>query len=224
MILVNYLVMAAVGYLSFCDGVVDNVVDNLPTTAVPVLAARAALVLQLCCCLPLRFHVTAGAILRGEKERSASVSGGSGGVVHCAGCGTWRWIAVQTCLVSTSLLCACLLKQLHVVIGLTAAVFASCIIYIFPGLAYFNHMKLVNAAADAAAPAARGGGEEEGAAGAAAGAGDEGEDDAKGVWRTTMRAAVFPWLLVSLGCFVMVAGVAANLVEAFTGRAGPGRR
>jgi len=34
-ILVNYLAMASVGYLSFCDGVMDNVVDSLPTTAVP---------------------------------------------------------------------------------------------------------------------------------------------------------------------------------------------
>jgi hypothetical protein len=109
------------------------VTDSLPTTAVPVLAARVALVLQLCCGLPLRFHVTAGVMLQG---------GGGSGARACPGTGSWRWIGLQTCLVSASLLCACIFTELHVVVGLTAAVCASCIIYIFPGLAYY---KFINA-------------------------------------------------------------------------------
>ena len=62
-IAVSTSVIAGVGYASYCDSVEDNVVDSLPASSTPALAARAALVFQLCCGLPLRFHVIAGAIL-----------------------------------------------------------------------------------------------------------------------------------------------------------------
>jgi hypothetical protein len=68
------------------------------------------------------------------------------------------------------------------------------------------------------------------AAGVGAGAGAEDEDPAGvgGVANVkslgVMRTAIFPWLLVLLGCFTMVAGTIANVVDAVRGRAGPGGR
>ena len=113
-------------------------------------------------------------------------------------------------------------------VGLTAAVCASCIIYIFPGLAYY---KLINsepgvgmrggdedeAAAGVGGGGGVGGGDDGGAGGTGGGAGKKG---AEGV----MRSAIFTWMLVLLGCFTMVAGTIANVVDAVRGRDGPGGR
>jgi hypothetical protein len=98
-----------------CNLCLCDVVDSLPQ-AVPVLLARGALVLQLCCGLPLRFHVTAGVVLNSSEP---PVRG--------------QRAAVQTMSVAAALLCACIVTELHIVIGLTAAVCASFIIYILPG-------------------------------------------------------------------------------------------
>ena len=77
-IAVNYLIIAGVGYASYCDSVEDNVVDSLPTSSAPALAARAALVFQLCCGLPLRFHVIAGAILPPSRVGEATTATATG--------------------------------------------------------------------------------------------------------------------------------------------------
>ena len=77
-IAVNYLIIAGVGYASYCDSVEDNVVDSLPTSSAPALAARAALVFQLCCGLPLRFHVIVGAILPPSLRRGGDDGDGDG--------------------------------------------------------------------------------------------------------------------------------------------------
>ena len=72
--------------------------------------------------------------------------------------------ALKTALVALALVCACTVSDLHVVIGLTAAVCASFIIYILPGLAYYTLMKSEPGAVSvAAAGAGVGVGGEEGA-------------------------------------------------------------
>jgi hypothetical protein len=171
--------------------------------------------------------------------------------------GSWRWIVVQTGLVSLSLLCACTVTELHIVIGLTAAICASCIIYIFPGLAYYQ---LVNAKPSAAAAAVGAAGAAVQAAGATshwsadtssallsqseastaggeavlgatAAAEEAAETTAAGgvalpqVGKKdlgTMRMAVLPWMLVTLGCFTMIAGTVANAVDVIRGKTGAG--
>ena len=50
--------------------------------------------------------------------------------------GSARWIAAQTVLVPLAALNACAATRLHVVVGLTSAVCASCIVYVFPGVAF----------------------------------------------------------------------------------------
>ena len=171
--------------------------------------------------------------------------------------GSWRWIVVQTGLVSLSLLCACTVTELHIVIGLTAAICASCIIYIFPGLAYYQ---LVNAKPSAAAAAVGAAGAAVQAAGATsqwsadtssallsqseastaggeavlgatAAAEEAAETTAAGGVALpqmgkkdlgTMRMAVLPWMLVTLGCFTMIAGTVANAVDVIRGKTGAG--
>ena len=142
-------------------------------------------------------------------------------------------------------------RRLCARIGLTAAVCASCIIYIFPGLAYY---KLINSEPvvgmrgedeDEAAAAAGGGVGVCGVGGVGGGVGGDGgvgvgvsggvggdDDDVGGTGggagkkgaEGVMRRAIFPWMLVLLGCFTMVAGTIANVVDAVRGRDGPGGR
>ena len=194
-IAVNYLIIAGVGYASYCDSVEDNVVDSLPTSSAPALAARAALVFQLCCGLPLRFHVIAGAILPPESRRGGGYGDDGDGdgddgdgnerrgdsTRRGSPFGSTRWVATQTFLVPVTMACACVATELHVVVGLTAAVCASCIIYIFPGVATL-------AAARGEASTRRGG--------TAAGG------------------------LLAMGLFVMTAGTWANAMDAARGRVG----
>ena len=207
LILVNYLAMASIGYLSFCDGVVDNVVDNLPVTAVPVLLARVALILQLCCGLPIRFHVTAGMIVASLRGGAGATTTTTTGGTSC--CGSLRWMVTQTCLVGSSLLFACLLTKLHVVVGLSAAVCASCIVYIFPGLAYYNLVNNNNDDDDDEE-------EEEGEVVEGAGEGDDGDEGEKASPGVTRRV-VMPLSLAILGGLVMVAGTTANVADALRG-------
>ena len=63
-----YVIISITGYLSYCGDVEDNVMDSLPTDAAPALAARIALIAQLLCGIPLRFHVIAGAVLATGPE------------------------------------------------------------------------------------------------------------------------------------------------------------
>ena len=198
-IAVNYLIIAGVGYASYCDSVEDNVVDSLPTSSAPALAARAALVFQLCCGLPLRFHVIAGAILPPESRRGGGDGDGDGDdgdgddgegderqiddelTRRGSPFGSTRWVATQTILVPVTMACACVATELHVVVGLTAAVCASCIIYIFPGVATL------------------------------AGAGGE---------VASRRKTAAAGGLLAMGLFVMTAGTWANAMDAARGRVG----
>mmetsp|Transcript_7113 Transcript_7113/g.23575 ORF Transcript_7113/g.23575 Transcript_7113/m.23575 type:complete len:164 (+) Transcript_7113:126-617(+) len=122
--------LGVVGYLSFCGSVTDDVLASLPH--VPgVAVARVALVVQLSVALPLRFHVVRNVVIE-ELALEAPTRAQESGVVAA--------------VVALALVVAAKLRALHLALGLTSAVGASCIIYILPGLAHLAHARRSNPA------------------------------------------------------------------------------
>ena len=235
--LIMYVIISITGYLSYCGDVEDNVMDSLPTDAAPALAARIALIAQLLCGIPLRFHVIASAVLatgpeeveetgtsfeEGDGEDDVGVDEAHGEVAPATAIcedasgsytaaahdsrrrgsgflnlfGSARWIAAQTVLVPLAALNACAATRLHVVVGLTSAVCASCIVYVFPGVAFL------------AADRGRAGYEQE-------------RRRREGCTPALRR--IVAMALIKLGTFIMVTGTIANAADARPGGKGGAR-
>ncbi|KNC83987.1 hypothetical protein SARC_03775 [Sphaeroforma arctica JP610] len=129
-ILTNYALLAFVGYFSYCSNTKDNILGNLPSTPL-VIVARVMLIMQLSFALPLRFHVTRGVLYEQAPfmpSRQLSDPSTSGEKVV--------YTLSTTLLVGVAVMIAALTSNLHVVIGLTSAVCASFTIYIFPALSF----------------------------------------------------------------------------------------
>jgi hypothetical protein len=110
--------------------------------------------------------------------------------------GSARWIAAQTVLVPLAALNACAATRLHVVVGLTSAVCASCIVYVFPGVAFL------------AADRGRAGYEQE-------------RRRREGCTPALRR--IVAMALIKLGTFIMVTGTIANAADARPGGKGGAR-
>ena len=119
-VLVNYVSIAVIGYLSYCGTITPNVVDSLHVEGgrqVLVQVARVALVVQLSFSLPIRFSVTRGVV----NARLPSL------VPHM-----WYHALVTTLIVGSAVGVASTNLGINVVLGITSSVCSSFIIYIFP--------------------------------------------------------------------------------------------
>lgn len=139
-ILANYFVMSVVGYASYCDATTPNILDSLRPRGgwqdLFVAAVRGMLVTQLVFALPLRFNVARCVI----SSRVPSP-------------GPRTHVLLTVGLVASAAgLAACPLR-LNVAIGVTSAVCASFIIYIFPAAL---ELSLMSREEEARRPVARG--------------------------------------------------------------------
>lgn len=123
-IAINYFLIAAFGYLTFCSKVQPNILDSYDSTrndglGVFVVVARAMVAVQLTLALPMRFHVARTTALGGRN-----VLFGIQGLKLRA--------SVGLLLVASAAGLAALPLPLATVLGLTSSVCASMIIYILP--------------------------------------------------------------------------------------------
>eukprot|EP00929_Paragymnodinium_shiwhaense_P026715 TRINITY_DN15822_c0_g1_i3.p1 TRINITY_DN15822_c0_g1~~TRINITY_DN15822_c0_g1_i3.p1 ORF type:complete len:162 (+),score=27.60 TRINITY_DN15822_c0_g1_i3:252-737(+) len=112
--------MSLVGYLSYCGDTEANILDSMSVLTegwqrALVFAIRVANVLKLAFALPLRFNVARSVFL--ERRH------GNSRLLH---------VGLTTLLVSAAVGIAACPLRLSNVIGVTSAVCASFIIYIFP--------------------------------------------------------------------------------------------
>eukprot|EP00434_Breviolum_minutum_P027152 symbB.v1.2.024015.t1/scaffold2154.1/size87782/2 len=122
--LLDYLVSGAAGYVSFCQGAPDNVLDGFPLTHWPSLLARFAIALQLtCACSGVYIPLARAALTHLIIGLTSGAPQGLGRVISTAS------------LVSLMVLVARLLDgALALPLGLTSAVCTTAIMFVFPGL------------------------------------------------------------------------------------------
>eukprot|EP00928_Gymnodinium_smaydae_P075558 TRINITY_DN58576_c0_g1_i1.p1 TRINITY_DN58576_c0_g1~~TRINITY_DN58576_c0_g1_i1.p1 ORF type:complete len:491 (+),score=65.64 TRINITY_DN58576_c0_g1_i1:72-1475(+) len=120
----EYMFIALFGFLSYCDATAPNIIDSLDREggwkADMVLISRIALVLQLCLTMPVRFNV-ATAIAVPPPNAGTPVP--------------FKWhAAVVTALLFTASGLAELSVPVNVALGITSAVCASGVMFIYPAL------------------------------------------------------------------------------------------
>lgn len=132
----GYAAISLCGYLSYCGDTSSNILDSLEHQqgwrGTLVTVARAALVLQLCLQMPIRFNVASSIAMPPPHNIS------------------WREHAGLTAaLLVTSAGLAELPVKMHVALGITSAVCASSMLFVFPALCEMRLMagSLTNAMA-----------------------------------------------------------------------------
>jgi len=125
-IFVQYFLLSAVGYFTFCNLTSPNILDSLGEYVAAgtwrgnlVCTARAALALQLTLCLPMRFIVTRDAAARGlslDKDAPA------------------KRMSVSFVIVGSAVACAVSGLPLDLVLGVVSSICASLLIYILPAI------------------------------------------------------------------------------------------
>jgi len=121
-ILINYLLLATVGYFMFCSDTHANILESLGEHVERnswrgglVCLARAALAFQLSIGLPLRFVVTRDAM--GGSQWS-----------------TFKRVGVSFLIVGSAVALAWMVQSLAIVLGVVSSICASLIIYILPAI------------------------------------------------------------------------------------------
>lgn len=126
----DYVICSASGYITFCGGTPDNVLDAFPTSHWPSLLARAALIVQLICAsagvyLPLAraalWHLMHG--LGAEAPESIGL------------CAVVK--LTMPILAAASMVAIALGGVLALPLSLTSAICTTGIMFVFPGLCVF---------------------------------------------------------------------------------------
>ena len=131
-IMVNYLLLSTVGYLSYCDNTESNILQNLPNSPL-VLTARCLLICQLSLGTPLTLNVTRSTLYLNLLEPKGWVPKWEGETkmkamaVH---------VGITSFLLFSALALSLAVSSLEVVVSLTSSICASGIIFIFPSLSY----------------------------------------------------------------------------------------
>ncbi|CAK9113367.1 Threonine--tRNA ligase [Durusdinium trenchii] len=126
--LLDYLVSGAAGYVSFCQGAPDNVLDGFPLSHWPSLLARLAIALQLtCACSGVYIPLARAALTHLIKGLDSGAPEGM------------RRIISTVLLVFLMVVVARLLHgALALPLGLTSAICTTAIMFVFPGLCAFT--------------------------------------------------------------------------------------
>eukprot|EP00913_Durusdinium_trenchii_P024936 g23404.t1 len=124
----DYLVSGAAGYVSFCQGAPDNVLDGFPLSHWPSLLARLAIALQLtCACSGVYIPLARAALTHLIKGLDSGAPEGM------------RRIISTVLLVFLMVVVARLLHgALALPLGLTSAICTTAIMFVFPGLCAFT--------------------------------------------------------------------------------------
>lgn len=201
-IIANYLVLAVIGYLSYCEDTLPNILSNMGTVSLLVIIAKILLVAQLCFALPMRFHVTRNVIYDQSNYLNSHYHMYSSGIKGRIA----NWI-ISSAIYGSAVMVTCLVASPAIAIGLTSAVCASFLIYIFPACSYIQleynrheKEKGFNLIRDTSTEHS-----------------DNDDDVAVGPYYKRMQnftvTVIFPVLVLLIGLFVLVGGVSGIIVK-----------
>ncbi|KAK8801932.1 hypothetical protein WA158_006327 [Blastocystis sp. Blastoise] len=126
MIIVIYSINAMGGYFSFCGYVTSNILDSFPAENILILISRITLSVTLCFCFPLYSYSIRSVALKLMRVKDQAY---------------WKVALTTVVIVLLILTVALCFTDLGTVLGLTGAIFGSCLMAIFPAILFWKYIK-----------------------------------------------------------------------------------